>query len=88
MNIQRFSDESTRLKSRNDQSELWDAMNCSPSRQPEDKHLASHHQSSSGGLYDTQNNFQWLSSRSSSRAPCSASECGNGKLRSNAPPYS
>ncbi|EDV6831133.1 hypothetical protein AH031_004808 [Salmonella enterica subsp. enterica serovar Ohio] len=53
MKIQRFSDESTRLKSRNDQSELWDAMNCSPSRQPEDKHLASHHQSSSGGHYDT-----------------------------------
>ncbi|EAS9473581.1 hypothetical protein EPD38_24720, partial [Salmonella enterica] len=72
--IQRFSDESTRLKSRNDQSELWDAMNCSPSRQPEDKHLASHHQSSSGGHYDTQNSFQWLSSRSSPRTSRCASE--------------
>ncbi|EDR7541507.1 hypothetical protein DCV94_001389 [Salmonella enterica subsp. enterica serovar Grumpensis] len=26
MNIQRFSDESTRLKSRNDQSELWESV--------------------------------------------------------------
>ncbi|EBG0054605.1 hypothetical protein FII59_23355 [Salmonella enterica subsp. enterica] len=74
MNIQRFSDESTRLKSRNDQSELWDAMNCSPSRQPEDKHLASHHQSSSGGHYDTQNSFQWFSIRSSPRTSRCASE--------------
>ncbi|EBA6490033.1 hypothetical protein BZH87_23150 [Salmonella enterica] len=29
VNIQRFSDESTRLKSRNDQSELWESVSWS-----------------------------------------------------------
>ncbi|EDN7234071.1 hypothetical protein KS27_004030 [Salmonella enterica subsp. enterica] len=66
VNIQRFSDESTAPSTSNNQSELWGAMNCSPLRQPEDKHLASHHQSSSGGIYDTQNTVQRHFSCSSS----------------------
>ncbi|HAC6954222.1 TPA_asm: hypothetical protein G0D74_21410 [Salmonella enterica subsp. salamae] len=66
VNIQRFSDESTAPSTSNNQSELWDAMNCSPLRQPEDKHLASNHQSSSGGLHDTQNTVQRHFSCSSS----------------------
>ncbi|EBY1954556.1 hypothetical protein DU191_24190 [Salmonella enterica subsp. enterica serovar Sandiego] len=66
VNIQRFSDESTAPSTSNNQSELWDEMNCSPSRQAEDKHLESHHQSSSGGHYDTQNTVQRYFSCSSS----------------------
>ncbi|EDK0880024.1 hypothetical protein GFX41_04195 [Salmonella enterica] len=77
MNIQRFSDESTRLKSRNDQSELWGVAQDVAQKytlqrsEPCEKHrllfrCRTHHQSSSGGHYDTQNSVQWLSSRSSS----------------------
>lgn len=54
-------------------------MNCSPLRQPEDKHLASHHQSSSGGLHDTQNTVQ-RTSRARRRERLKAKALANGVL--------
>nr|DAE54956.1 MAG TPA: hypothetical protein [Caudoviricetes sp.] len=68
VNLKRFSDESTRLKSLITKVSfgMWqartgkreEALTCAAGYRP-------HHQSSSGGHHDTQNSIQWVSIRSS-----------------------